>query len=105
MRPSNTIEKMRTNAWRHMGKGKIWDCVWLGEDYLAVDDLCVQQYLALKAARKGMKKGKALEQVAAAMHKFEELFDLGAGETPAFSERPPEITAELRAKYGEIIEG
>ena len=95
---------MRKNAWRHMGKGKIWNCVWLGEDYLEMDDLAVRLYLALKAARKGMKKGKVLDEVASAMHKFEEVFDLGAGESPQYAQRPPEITAQLRAKYGEIIQ-
>ena len=99
-----TIKQRRLRAWWALGKAGRWNSVWLGEDFLQWDELAITLYKALQVARKGMKKGKALETVAAAMHRFEELYDVGAdGKIPG-PKRPPEITAELREKYGEIIE-
>lgn len=47
-----------------------------GEDIEVLDELCNVLYAALKKARKGMKAGKILEEVAKAMHSYEELYDI-----------------------------
>jgi len=91
-RPDNTIQKMRLEAWRHAGFGDIWNCSWLGEDFLGLDSLCCKLYI-------GLKNGG--EDAAVARHAFEEFYDVGLdGKFSPPGIRPPEITAKLNALYG-----
>lgn len=103
MRPNNSIAKIRKNAWHLLSlhQQKLWNECYAGSDLLNFDELCCALYEALKLARKGMKKGKALEAVASAMHKFEEAYDVGAdGKYEPPGQRPPEITEMVKELYG-----
>ena len=100
MRPNNSIEKIRKNAWFLLGldRSGLWDPFWAGEDLMGFDDLVTKVYEELKQARKVLKKGKALEAVAAAMFRIEEFYDIPPGGKIPPSKRPPEITAQLKAQ-------
>lgn len=85
------IEQRRLRAWKALGKSKQWSSIWLGEDYLAIDELACKLYRAIVS--------KDMEKIAVARHAFEEIYDLGPGQMPTDPyERPPEITAQLKAQ-------
>lgn len=87
--PDTQIEKRRLRAWRALGKVGLWNTLWLGEDYLAVDDLLCKLYRAMVS--------KDMEKIAVARLAVEDFYDLGPGQLPSDPyERPPEITAQLK---------
>lgn len=87
--PKNSIKDKRLRAWWALGKKGQWNTLWLGEDYLEMDELACKLYKAIVS--------KDMEQIAVARHAFEEVHDLGPGQMPTDPyERPPEITRQLQ---------
>lgn len=88
-RDNNSIAKMRLEAWEHLSRKDLWSCIYLGEDYLALDELACKMYRALVSMDK--------EDLAVARHAFSEFYDLKPGQLPSDPyERPPEITQQLK---------
>lgn len=92
-RPNNTIQKIRANAWHLLSlyTQGLMNESYAGADLLAMDDLACKLYRAMVTMDK--------EDLAVARHAFEEFYDLGPGQMPSDPyERPPEITAQLKAQ-------
>ena len=92
------IKDLRYLAWHFLGLETqgLFNEARAGQAILAYDELCCKMYRALRSVNS--------EDLAVARHTFEEFYDIGPFDPPPVAgERPPEITAELRAKYGPII--